>query len=389
MKSSSLFVPTMVLALALPLLALAQTTKTITLKGDNADPGDVIEVDANAEVDISVNANGIVLTMPGIDLRTKCLGDITSNGYCFIAAAGLPADTADTDRDGVPNTNDQCPSTPFGQLTDRFGCALSELDDDGDGVPNGSDQCAGTPSGATVDAFGCSSGQQDGDGDGVLNASDACPNTPQGQSVNASGCAASQLDDDNDGVFNNVDQCPNTPTSEAANDVGCSPSQLTGAGAYCVGAPSDVDCEPGLNLDSIYSDAPEQLDIAVNTNRVRSMPFQTQANTTAWGLIGYTTNDSFTGYSYRIWISTTPGGTPISTKPACNINGGNINPASLYWSQNASVSNDPVVCPLSTSPQTYYVNHEVICNGATTSCTAGSRLPRITRFDVGRNAAPL
>ncbi|MFL0798160.1 MAG: PHB depolymerase family esterase [Cellvibrionaceae bacterium] len=64
------------------------------------------------------------------------------------------------------------------------------VDSDGDGVPDSEDQCPNTPAGTTVDATGCEVvGNHDDDGDGVNNDIDQCPNTPPGTTVDANGCA--------------------------------------------------------------------------------------------------------------------------------------------------------------------------------------------------------
>jgi OOP family OmpA-OmpF porin len=85
-------------------------------------------------------------------------------GYSW--GIGAPVDT---DGDGVPDRNDQCPGTPKGAKVDAKGCPL---DSDGDGVYDGLDQCPGTPAGVKVDSRGC---PLDSDGDGVTDDKDKCP----------------------------------------------------------------------------------------------------------------------------------------------------------------------------------------------------------------------
>lgn len=54
----------------------------------------------------------------------------------------------DDDGDGVPNTHDFCPATPFGSIVDPTGCPFDSefnYDSDGDGVVDGVDQCINTP----------------------------------------------------------------------------------------------------------------------------------------------------------------------------------------------------------------------------------------------------
>lgn len=60
-----------------------------------------------------------------------------------------------------------------------------ETDDDKDGVLNTNDECPNTPAGIAVDEKGC---DNDTDKDGVVNAQDICPNTPMGAEVNNDGC---------------------------------------------------------------------------------------------------------------------------------------------------------------------------------------------------------
>jgi len=118
----------------------------------------------------------------------------------------------DTDHDGVPNSRDECPSTPRWATVDDTGCPI---DTDQDGVYDGLDQCPNTPVHATVDDKGC---PKDTDNDGVLDGIDRCPNTKQGVQVDASGCP---IDSDRDGVADGLDNCPNTPLGATVDAAGC------------------------------------------------------------------------------------------------------------------------------------------------------------------------
>ena len=119
----------------------------------------------------------------------------------------------DTDADGVPDYKDKCPNTPDGVLVDADGCPL---DSDNDGVIDPLDRCPDTPEGVPVDAQGC---PQDSDQDGVVDARDLCPNTPLGAEVDVNGCP---FDTDQDGVPDFRDDCPNTPYGVPVNERGCS-----------------------------------------------------------------------------------------------------------------------------------------------------------------------
>lgn len=89
---------------------------------------------------------------------------------------------ADSDGDGVIDTQDACPATPKGVAVDSNGCPV---DSDKDRVADYLDKCPGTPVGVAVDNDGC---PLDSDKDGVVDHLDKCPGTPAGVAVDAKGC---------------------------------------------------------------------------------------------------------------------------------------------------------------------------------------------------------
>ncbi|HFD38598.1 MAG TPA: OmpA family protein [Anaerolineae bacterium] len=129
-------------------------------------------------------------------------------------AAARPVAPADSDGDGVGDSDDQCPATPAGAAVDARGC---EPDGDGDGVPDARDRCPQTPAGNAVDARGCVP-VRDADGDGVPDDDDACPHTPTGAAVDARGC---EPDSDGDGIVDSRDRCPNTAAGAPVDARGC------------------------------------------------------------------------------------------------------------------------------------------------------------------------
>lgn len=64
---------------------------------------------------------------------------------------------ADSDRDGVADASDQCPSTPPATAVDATGCPirLKVTDADGDGVVDSDDKCPATQKDLAVDVEGC------------------------------------------------------------------------------------------------------------------------------------------------------------------------------------------------------------------------------------------
>ena len=148
----------------------------------------------------------------------------------------------DTDNDGIPDNQDNCPSVANpDQLesdADGIGDACDNCpndpqnDIDADGICGDIDNCPNKPNGpnlgtcsassdspgttCTTDAdcvVGCSSNglcdksQADTDGDGIGDACDNCPNDPQN-------------DIDGDGICGNVDNCPNEANADQADDNG-------------------------------------------------------------------------------------------------------------------------------------------------------------------------
>ena len=95
----------------------------------------------------------------------------------------------DIDRDGVKDSEDQCPDTLTELNVNSIGCSLSQIDTDGDGVSDDADTCSDTISGETVNSTGCSTSQIDTDGDGVNDDVDNCPivYNPNQEDINENG----------------------------------------------------------------------------------------------------------------------------------------------------------------------------------------------------------
>ena len=127
-----------------------------------------------------------------------------------------PPPPADTDGDGVVDTQDACPAV-FAETVD--GCPLSPPppDADGDGVPDASDAC---PSVFAETADGCPLPPPDSDGDGVPDSEDACPDV---FAETADGCPLPPPDSDGDGVPDSEDSCPDV-FAETAD--GCPPAPV-------------------------------------------------------------------------------------------------------------------------------------------------------------------
>ena len=125
----------------------------------------------------------------------------------------LKVELKDSDGDGVPDIDDQCPDVAGPR--ENHGCPVF-ADKDGDGVTDDIDRCPDLP--GPKENFGCP--WPDRDGDGVPDNKDVCPDVP-GPAENA-GCP--WADKDHDGVPDNVDKCPDEPGP--ADNQGC-PRKMT------------------------------------------------------------------------------------------------------------------------------------------------------------------
>lgn len=136
-----------------------------------------------------------------VDFREQLL---YSGGIVFaLSPPARPPKPKDTDKDGVDDSIDECPTRRGTPETN--GCP----DRDGDGIPNRKDDC---PRKAGLAKFG---GCPDTDMDGVADPSDECPETPG--PVERKGCPLP--DGDQDGVPDEQDECPEE-AGVAANN-GC------------------------------------------------------------------------------------------------------------------------------------------------------------------------
>jgi outer membrane protein OmpA-like peptidoglycan-associated protein len=154
-------------------------------------------------VNLNINLGSYAYLSPHLSYRLA-LGDQSDIRRNLQAGLGVhfqfdvepppppPPPVIDTDGDGIPDSEDQCP-TEAGPL-ELLGCP----DSDGDGIADKNDKC---PDIAGTAAFmGC----VDTDGDGIADPDDECPNEP-GIAANG-GCPLS--DRDGDGVPDKDDLCP-------------------------------------------------------------------------------------------------------------------------------------------------------------------------------------
>lgn len=126
---------------------------------------------------------------------------------------------ADTDGDGILDSNDLCDWTEDASTVNSEGCDWNQQDEDSDGVVNANDECLGTNSGYEVDVNGCADYQKDTDEDGLSDDIDPCPYDDSGDDYDSDGCIdLVDNDDDNDGVVDGEDYCPKGQIGLHSND---------------------------------------------------------------------------------------------------------------------------------------------------------------------------
>ena len=189
------------------------------------------------------------------------------NTYCashlFLEWSG----PADADGDGVPDSTDNCPTTPNAAQTDT----------DGDGKGDACDNCPATPNAAQTDTDGDGKGdacdncpttpnaaQTDTDGDGKGDACDNCPTVPN----------AAQTDTDGDGVGDACDNCPTVATVWAvpSGDDDCDgfPSTVAAGGRASesfMGTLPLVACSPTMSPDH----SPDEWPVDFNNDQAANL----------------------------------------------------------------------------------------------------------------------
>jgi outer membrane protein OmpA-like peptidoglycan-associated protein len=121
-----------------------------------------------------------------------------------------PERAADSDRDGIPDTDDACPleAEDRDSFEDENGCP--DLDNDRDGVLDTDDGAPNQPEDKDGHADADGVPDPDNDADGILDESDACP--LEAETANAyqdtDGCPDQKPDRDGDGLADDEDKCP-------------------------------------------------------------------------------------------------------------------------------------------------------------------------------------
>jgi len=141
--------------------------------------------------------------------------------------ATVIAASRDSDGDGVPDSEDLCPTTVQGERADahRPGCAVR--DRDGDGVSDDRDLCVEVAQGPDPEPMRPGCPAADSDHDGVADHADACPDVVPGAIADPARPGCPDGDRDGDGYADSRDRCPAEPETfnNVTDEDGCPEAQ--------------------------------------------------------------------------------------------------------------------------------------------------------------------
>lgn len=351
-------------------IANANDTKTLTIRGSSSESGDVIEVPSTASIAVETGADGIVVTLPGLDVRLRCLGDATANGYCYIVAGSGGGSAADSDGDNVPDQSDLCPKTPTNAaLINNNGCP----DTDGDGVFDGVDQCPNE--GGAVGSDGCPTNTTTtyrvtpaaGTG-GSISPSDVQTVSAGGTlTFTATASSGYQLSGftGSCGGSRSGNQYTTAAVNSNCTVTATFSATTTGTGDYCTGTPSGlvgvVSCNANYNIDP-WADGPSLGAVQVPALKILSIPFTTTDSATAEGHIqayANTNTHEFTrddNHRWHGWFSAVPGGPSLGD--GCDWYALQPYDIKMQWEKS---ENDEYACNLGATSQVRYINFEARC----------------------------
>lgn len=359
--------------------ASAQTdgTQILRIKGAAAESGDVIVLPDSASIQVSTTSEGVELTLPQLDVRLRCLGNATSDGYCYIAAGAAAGSGVDTDGDGVPDEweNAACTATLANALTNSEGCA----DTDGDGYFTDVDACP--TAGGNVGSDGC---PVDSGANYIVDASAGTGGTinPVGQQTVESGSSISFTLTANSGYdLNGVTgscggQLSGNVFTTNAVTANCTVVanfvvESTGSVGACQGVPGglvgQISCSNNTTLNNWELATANYPAISIPANKILSLPFTTGTDSTASGNLKINTLQyPSTGYQFRAWFSTVPGGDRLGGQGYCEFAGAR-GLHTFSWTQGDA----NFTCKVGAAGETLHFNMVVECSGAVGNCQAG------------------
>ena len=140
-------------------------------------------------------------------------GYSSPEGRIVFGIGYTPTKAKDTDEDGIPDKNDDCPEDPedIDEFEDSDGCP--DIDNDGDGILDVDDACPNIAENVNgwEDEDGCLDTIPDTDGDGLLDTVDQCINDPEDIDTFEDDDGCPDPDNDQDNILDVDDECPLEP----------------------------------------------------------------------------------------------------------------------------------------------------------------------------------
>ncbi len=133
----------------------------------------------------------------------------------------IPNEYKDSDSDGVPNAEDDCPADPLKSAPGVCGCGKVDTDSDGDGIPDCKDTYPSDPNNKESDQDETDDqdpDEKDTDEDGIPDEEDLCPEDPEKAEPGICGCGTPDADEDEDGLPDCEDECPGLAYQDTIGD---------------------------------------------------------------------------------------------------------------------------------------------------------------------------
>jgi len=122
----------------------------------------------------------------------------------------------------IAHLNDNGEGIPCDSATSNTASAtLAGADSDGDGIPDAQDQCPDDVSKSEAGQCGCGTPDTDSDGDQTADCLDLCPNDPGKIEPGECGCGFADTDSDGDQTSDCLDLCPQDPLKIDPGQCGC------------------------------------------------------------------------------------------------------------------------------------------------------------------------
>ena len=191
-------------------LVLAEDTRSLNVQADLVKQNSR-QMDVSYRLKVVLRIESLMTNLAESQGSTSIIAPITGTYQLATEDAPLKLsaiidqEIVDTDEDGVPDSEDNCPTTANPDQANTDGDELGDAcdpciqdpnnaDSDGDGTPDCTDICSQDPAKTEPGLCGCGMTDNDLDGDGFI-CDDAFPNDP-----------GEWLDTDGDGLGNNADE---------------------------------------------------------------------------------------------------------------------------------------------------------------------------------------